>query len=128
MATYLRDNLENYGPASNLMHNEKVREMIADGRPIYHFGFGQSPFPLLETAVESLKRHASKAAYLPVAGLYFFVFITKTYLLKYTERTKKRRVNFIPKFHSSLKKFIKYFTMITKRYMYGTKVQNFIGL
>ena len=47
---------------------------------------------------------------------------------KYTERKKKRRVNFIPKFHSSLKKFVKYFTMITKRYMYGTKVPNFIGL
>ena len=47
---------------------------------------------------------------------------------KYTERKKKRRVNFIPKFHSSLKNFVKYFTMITKRYMYGTKVPNFIGL
>ena len=33
----------------------------------------------------------------------------------YTERKKKRRVNFIPKFHSSLKKFVKYFTMITKK-------------
>ena len=41
---------------------------------------------------------------------------------KYTERKKKRRVNFIPKFHSSLRKFVKYFTMITKRYMYGRKV------
>ena len=50
------------------------------------------------------------------------------FMLKYTERKKKRRVNFIPKFHSSLKKFVKYFTMITKRYMYGTKVPNFIGL
>ena len=48
--------------------------------------------------------------------------------LKYTERKKKRRVNFIPKFHSSLKKFVKYFTMIKKQYMYGTKVPNFIGL
>ena len=46
----------------------------------------------------------------------------------YTERKKKNRVNFIPKCHSSLKKFVKYFTMITKRYMYGTKVPNFIGL
>ena len=43
----------------------------------------------------------------------------------YTERKKKRRVNFIPKFHSSLKKFVKYFTMITKRYMYGTKISKF---
>ena len=54
--------------------------------------------------------------------------ITKTRLFKYTERKKKRRVNFIPKFHSCLKKFVKNFTMITKRYMYGTKVPNFIGL
>ena len=46
----------------------------------------------------------------------------------YTERKKKCRVNFIPEFHSSLKKIVKYFTMITKRYMYGTKVPNFIGL
>ena len=53
----------------------------------------------------------------------FFVFI-----VIYAERRKKRRVNFIPKFHSSLKKFINYFTMITKGYMYGTKVPNFIGL
>ena len=50
------------------------------------------------------------------------------YFYLYTERKKKRRVNFIPRFHSSLKKFVKYFTMITKRYMYGTKVPNFIGL
>ena len=49
-------------------------------------------------------------------------------LSMYNEMKKKRRVNFIPKFHSSLKKFVKYFTMITKRYMYGTKVPNFIGL
>ena len=50
------------------------------------------------------------------------------YTYIYTERKKKRMVNFIPKFHLSLKKFVKYFTMITKRYMYGTKVPNFIGL
>ena len=50
------------------------------------------------------------------------------YLVTYTERKKSRRVNFIPKFHSSLKKFVKYFTMNTKRYMYGTKILNLIGL
>ena len=65
-----------------------------------------------------------------------FVFLKETkkniyiyiYIYIYTERKKKRRVNFVPKFHSSLKKFVKYFTMITKRYMYGTKIPNFIGL
>ena len=63
---------------------------------------------------------------------FFFLLIGKhkglIKLHTYTERKKKRRVNFIPKFHSSLKKFVKYFTLITKRYMYGTKVPNFIGL
>ena len=55
-------------------------------------------------------------------------YMRSTIWSKYTERKKKRRVNFIPKFHSSLKKFVKYFAIITKRYMYGTKVPNFIGL
>ena len=57
-------------------------------------------------------------------NIFYFYFSMKIY----TERKRKRRVNFIPKFHSSLKKFVKYFTMITKQYMYGTKVPNFIGL
>ena len=57
-----------------------------------------------------------------------YIILTSLNTFIYTERKKKRRVNFILKFHSSLKKFVKYFTMITKRYMYGTKVPNFIGL
>ena len=67
---------------------------------------------------------------LPIAqeNKYLMIFFSHFIMELYTERKKKRRVNFIPKFHSSLKKFVKYFTMITKRYMYGTKVQNFIGL
>ena len=61
-----------------------------------------------------------------LSNLLSHAFVWALYI--YTERKKKRRVNFIPKFHSSLKKFVKYFTMIIKRYMYGTKVPNFIGL
>ncbi|XP_052212421.1 aspartate aminotransferase-like [Dreissena polymorpha] len=64
----VRKTLENYSGASNLMHNEKVRELMAAGKTIYHFGFGQSPFPIMSKAAERLSKHASKAAYLPVAG------------------------------------------------------------
>ncbi|KAH3826113.1 hypothetical protein DPMN_128006 [Dreissena polymorpha] len=65
----VRKTLENYSGASNLMHNEKVRELMAAGKTIYHFGFGQSPFPIMSKAAERLSKHASKAAYLPVAGI-----------------------------------------------------------
>ena len=61
-------------------------------------------------------------------NFFFFFFFLLVKLWIYTERKKKRKVNFIPKFHWSLKKFVKYFTMITKRYMYEIKVPNFSGL
>ena len=64
----VRDTLENYSAASNLMHNERVRELMAAGEIIYHFGFGQAPFPLMARAADRLRKHADKSAYLPVAG------------------------------------------------------------
>ncbi|KAL4229244.1 hypothetical protein ACF0H5_012284 [Mactra antiquata] len=69
MESLVRSSLVNYAPASNLMHNEKIREMMAAGETVFHFGFGQSPFPLMENAVEKLKKHAGEHAYLPVAGI-----------------------------------------------------------
>lgn len=69
MADLVRDTLENYSAASNLMHNEKIREMMASGQTIYHFGFGQSPFPIMNKAADRLAKHASESAYLPVAGI-----------------------------------------------------------
>lgn len=69
MEDLVRETLENYGPASNLMHNEKIRELLAKGEKVYHFGFGQSPFPLMENAADRLKKHAAESAYLPVAGI-----------------------------------------------------------
>lgn len=69
MAHLVRKTLVNYSPASNLLHNEKIREMMATGRTVYHFGFGQSPFPIMENAAERLAKHAAESAYLPVAGI-----------------------------------------------------------
>ncbi|KAL3836512.1 hypothetical protein ACJMK2_021938 [Sinanodonta woodiana] len=69
MASIVSDELQNYAPASNLLQNERIRNLIASGVRIYHFGFGQSPFPVIETAVESLRENAGQNAYLPVTGL-----------------------------------------------------------
>ncbi|XP_077865758.1 aspartate aminotransferase-like [Saccoglossus kowalevskii] len=65
----IQPHLKDYCPASNLAFNEKVKRLIADGQKVYHLGFGQSPFPILDGAVKKLQQHANENAYLPVQGL-----------------------------------------------------------
>ena len=68
MTDLVRTDLAEYAPASNLLFNEHIRDLIQSGKKIYHFAFGQSPFPVVETAVQALRNHAGENAYLPVAG------------------------------------------------------------
>ena len=42
--------------------------LLPQGHDIYHFGFGESPFPVFEVATEALKKHAGQKSYLPVQG------------------------------------------------------------
>ena len=42
--------------SSTLVINEKSKELISDGKKVYQFGFGQSPFPVPEKIVKSLKK------------------------------------------------------------------------
>uniref|UniRef100_A0A914VJ84 Aminotransferase class I/classII domain-containing protein n=1 Tax=Plectus sambesii TaxID=2011161 RepID=A0A914VJ84_9BILA len=65
----LRSDLQNYTAASNLEFNNKIKELIKNGRKIHHFGFGQSPFPIPDCFVEGLKQNAHRNEYLPVQGL-----------------------------------------------------------
>ena len=39
--------------SSTLVINEKSKELIAKGKKIYQFGFGQSPFPVPDKIVEA---------------------------------------------------------------------------
>ncbi|SDL26996.1 hypothetical protein SAMN05661010_01279 [Modicisalibacter muralis] len=55
--------------SDTLLINEQSRLLEAGGRRIFKFGFGQSPFPVFDPAVEALARHAADKAYLPVQGL-----------------------------------------------------------
>jgi len=64
----IRSDLSGYSPAANLMLNEKMKELMAAGKTVYHLAFGQSPFPVMESARLSLAENADKTAYLPVAG------------------------------------------------------------
>ncbi|MDP7037986.1 MAG: aspartate aminotransferase, partial [Myxococcota bacterium] len=56
-------------PSATLALSELSAELVAQGRDIYRFGFGQSPFPVPEIVVAALRKHAHEKDYLPVLGL-----------------------------------------------------------
>ena len=61
--------LSNLQPSSTLVINEQSKKMQEEGKQIYKFGFGQSPFPIPQNIVDKLKDHAFEKDYLPVNGL-----------------------------------------------------------
>ena len=56
-------------PSATLQINEKVKSLRKEGKTIYHFGFGQSPFSIHPEIVEALQNNARNNHYLPVDGL-----------------------------------------------------------
>ena len=46
--------------SSTLVINEKSKELILQGKKVYQFGFGQSPFPVPEKIVEALKKKCAQ--------------------------------------------------------------------
>ena len=55
--------------SSTLVINEKCKELINQGKKVYQFGFGQSPFPVPKKIVDALKENAHRKEYLPIQGL-----------------------------------------------------------
>ena len=55
--------------SSTLVINEKCKNLISQGKKVYQFGFGQSPFPVPEKIVNTLKDNAHRKEYLPIQGL-----------------------------------------------------------
>ena len=55
--------------SSTLVINEKCKNLINQGKKVYQFGFGQSPFPVPEKIVNALKKNAHRKEYLPIQGL-----------------------------------------------------------
>ncbi len=55
--------------SSTLLLNEQSQIKEKTGRQVFHFGFGQSPFPIHNSIVEELKKYATNNHYLPVKGL-----------------------------------------------------------
>jgi aspartate aminotransferase len=57
------------GVSATLGINERVRKLRSQGKNIFNFGLGQSPFPVPQPVVEALKNSAHEKDYLPVRGL-----------------------------------------------------------
>ena len=60
MKDLVKKNILDLVPSATLAINEKSKELARTGKKIYHFGFGQSPFPVPEKIVLALKKTQKK--------------------------------------------------------------------
>ena len=65
----IKDIIKNLKPSSTLLINEVSNKMEKEGKKVFKFGFGQSPFRVPEDVVAELKNHAHQNSYLPMQGL-----------------------------------------------------------
>ncbi|RZP28239.1 MAG: aminotransferase class I/II-fold pyridoxal phosphate-dependent enzyme [Alphaproteobacteria bacterium] len=65
----LYERFRNAEPSSTLRINEISNKLIDEGKNVYKFGLGQSPFPVPEILIETLKKNAHQKDYLNVSGL-----------------------------------------------------------
>ena len=65
----LKDLIKDLKPSSTLAINEASRKLEEQGKKIFKFGFGQSPFKVPADVVEELKTNAHQNQYLPMQGL-----------------------------------------------------------
>ena len=64
-----KKNISRLKQSSTLIINEKCKNLIKEGKKVYQFGFGQSPFPVPEKIVTALKNNAHRKEYLPIQSL-----------------------------------------------------------
>ena len=69
MNKIIKDQIDRLKPSVTLAINEESNKLKKEGKKVYKFGFGQSPFPVPESIVSALKINADKHTYLPMQGL-----------------------------------------------------------
>ena len=65
----IKDIVKNLKPSSTLRINEISQALELEGKKVFKFGFGQSPFKVPGDVVAELKNHAHQNSYLPIQGL-----------------------------------------------------------
>ena len=84
----LKNLVKDLKPSSTLLINETSRKLEEQGKKIFKFGFGQSPFKVPEDVVRELKNNAHQNKYLPMQGLSEL----RNTVAKYT--SKKKNYNY----------------------------------
>ena len=69
MENFVKKNIRSLRPSATLAINEKAKKLSSEGKKIFNFGFGQSPFPIPEKILSTLKNNAHTKDYLPMQGL-----------------------------------------------------------
>lgn len=62
-------NIRGIGQSATLAINELSKQLENNGKTIYRMGLGQSPFPVPDPVVETLRNHAHEKDYLNVCGM-----------------------------------------------------------
>ena len=65
----IKNIIKNLTISSTLRINEISKELESEGKKIYKFGFGQSPFKVPENVIIELQNNAYRNQYLPMQGL-----------------------------------------------------------
>ena len=65
----IKNIIKSLKPSSTLQINEISNKLEKEGKKIFKFGFGQSPFKVPSNIVNQLKKNAHQNNYLPMQGL-----------------------------------------------------------
>ena len=65
----IKKELLNLKTSATLAINELSKKLEKEGKEIFKFGLGQSPFPVPDTIVKELKNQSHRKNYLNVSGL-----------------------------------------------------------
>ncbi len=86
----LKNLVKNLKPSSTLLINETSKKLEDQGKKVFKFGFGQSPFNVPHDVVEELKNNAYQNKYLPMQGLNELRYAVAKY------SSKKKNYNYKP--------------------------------
>jgi len=65
----IKDIVKKLRPSATLQINEETKRLQNQGKKVYKFGFGQSPFPVPDAVRNELINNAHQNKYLPMQGL-----------------------------------------------------------